>query len=173
MIELSGVPILETERLILRAPGAADRDAAVAFYMSDRATYVGGPFDRKQAYYAYISEIGHWVSRGFGMWAVTEKGDDTCLGLVGCWYPETWPEKEIGWTLWPAAEGKGIGYEAAVAARAHAYGTLGWTTAISLVAKGNDGSGAVAMRLGAVRDGTHTHPRFGDMDIYRHKGPGA
>jgi RimJ/RimL family protein N-acetyltransferase len=64
-----------------------------------------------------------------------------------------WPEKEIGWSVWaPEAEGKGLAFEAAQAARAWAYGTLGWTTAVSYIDPANARSIALARRLGATRD---------------------
>ncbi|MDZ7906879.1 MAG: hypothetical protein U5N10_00645 [Gemmobacter sp.] len=63
---------------------------------------------------------GHWVHRGYGMFIWHLKGDDTPLGMTGPWFPETWPEQEIGWTVWnPAAEGKGLGFlDAPLPARA-------------------------------------------------------
>ena len=36
------IPVLKTERLILREPRLADLDAVTAFGASDRAQYVGG-----------------------------------------------------------------------------------------------------------------------------------
>ncbi len=70
------------------------------------------------------------------------------------------------------AEGKGFAHEAALAARAYAYGTLGWTTAISLIRIGNARSEALARRLGAECEGPHLHPTIGAMNIWRHPGPG-
>lgn len=171
MIELTGIPVLETERLILRGPAARDEAAAVEFYASDRAKFVGGPFSRKEAFYAFTSEIGHWATRGFGMWAVTERGDDACLGLVGCWYPEEWPEHELGWVLWEQAEGKGLAHEAAVAARRYAYDELGWTTAVSYIDRPNYRSIALAERLGCARDRGAATPPGDDCLVYRHPGP--
>ena len=51
----------------------------------------------------FAAEIGHWHIMGCGMWTGTEKGNDTALGLVGCWHPADWPEREIGWLLWQGA----------------------------------------------------------------------
>ena len=96
------------------------------------------------------------------------------LGTAGPWFPEGWPEPEIAWTLWDAeAEGKGYATEAALATRAYAYDTLGWTTAISLILDGNDRSAALAARLGCVREGGFTHAQFGATSIWRHPAPDA
>lgn len=105
------------------------------------------------------------------MWAVTAKGDDTCLGLIGCWYPEGWPEKEIGWLLWPQAEGHGFGFEAATAARSHAYAEFRWTTAVSYIDHENARSIALARRLAATRDHDAATPRDADCGVYRHPAP--
>lgn len=171
IVELTGIPVLETERLVLRAPKAVDAEGYVAFMMSERSRHVGGPLARNSAWRAFSNEIGHWLIRGFGMWAVTQKGDDTCLGYVGCWYPEGWNEHEIGWQLWPAAEGNGFAHEAALATRAFAYRTLGWTTAISNIEPQNKRSIRLAERLGAVLDPKARPIDPGDL-VYRHPSPG-
>ena len=58
-----------------------------------------------------------------------------------------------------------------MAARAYAYGTLGWTTTISLIAPANARSRVLAERMGATREGEFAHERFGQMDVWRHPGP--
>ena len=68
-------------------------------------------------------------------------------------------------------EGKGYATEAAMAALTYAYDSLGWTTAISLVAPPNDGSRKVAQRMGATRDGSFNHERHGALEIWRHMSP--
>ncbi|MEL6563548.1 MAG: GNAT family N-acetyltransferase [Pseudomonadota bacterium] len=166
-------PTLDTARLTLRAPQIDDFDALAGFYASPRATFVGGPLTRELAWRTLAQEAGHWVLRGFGRWTVVEKASRSAVGIVGLWHPEGFPEQEIGWDLFDGATGKGYATEAAMAARHFAYDTLGWTTAISLVANGNDASCGVAKRLGARQDGTFTHDRFGPMQIWRHPGPEA
>jgi len=167
-------PILETERLILRAPRLDDFEAFAAFYASDRSSFVGGPQDREMAWRTLALEAGHWVLNGFGRWIVTEKGgDDSALGIVGLWHPEGFPERELGWDLFEGATGKGYATEAGAAARAFAYGTLGWTTLTSMVAHENTASERVAKRLGAVFDYDFTHARFGATRIFRHPRPEA
>ena len=52
----------------------------------------------------------------------------------------------------PGFEGHGFATEAARAARAHAYGTLGWPTAVSYVDADNHRSAALALRLGCTED---------------------
>ena len=161
-------PILETERLVMRGPEPSDCEGFIAYFTSDRARFTGGPLERTAAWRLFAVELGHWRIRGFGMWAVTLRGDDACVGLVGCWRPEGWPENEFGWILWPEAEGRGIAYEAANAARDCAYRRFGWTTAVSYIAFENQRSASLAERLGATRDETAARPPSGDCLVYRH-----
>lgn len=165
------IPTLQTERLTLRAPSADDFVAYAAFRVSDRAKTVGGPYSRAQAFDQLCSIIGHWQLRGYGRWMVADRQTDHPLGIVGLYFPEDWPEPEIAWSVFAAAEGRGIAYEAALAARRYAYDTLGWTTAMSLVDPANIRSVALARRMGCTDGETYQHPTFGLMHIWRHPGP--
>ena len=167
------IPTIETERLRLRAPVMRDFDAHAAFRASDRSRTVGGPFTRADSFTHLCALAGHWQLRGYGRWIVADRETDAPLGIVGLYHPEDWPEPEIGWSVYDAAEGRGIAYEAALATRRHAYGTLGWTTVVSLVAADNTRSLALARRMGATQDGIHHHPTHGALQIWRHPGPEA
>ncbi|MEL6167510.1 MAG: GNAT family N-acetyltransferase [Pseudomonadota bacterium] len=167
-------PVIETERLTLRPPGPQDEAAIVTYYMSERARFTGGNVPKFQAWKNFAAMLGHWQVRGFGLWAVTAKNSDTALGLVGPFFPETWPEHELGWLVFEDAEGRGIAHEAAVAARTHAYSVLGWTTAVSYIRDGNDRSVALAQRLGCQRDSGAPLPPHADQandHVYRHPAP--
>jgi len=167
------IPTLETERLRLRAAEWSDFDAYADFRGSPRSKGVGGPYSREQTFDHLAELVGHWHLRGYGRWMVADKATNAPLGVVGLYYPEDWPEPEVAWTLFGTAEGKGVAYEAALASRAYAYGTLGWTTAISCIFPDNPRSIALAKRLGATRDGALDHPTLGQLDIWRHPGPEA
>lgn len=165
------IPTLETARLRLRAPRMYDFDAYADFRASNRTAHLGGPLSRGDAFVQFTGLAGHWLLRGYGRWIVADLASDTALGFVGLFYPDGWPEPEISWSLFGTAEGRGIAAEAARAARAHAYGTLGWTTVISMMSAANARSIALAERLGAVHERDLDHPVFGPMHLYRHPGP--
>lgn len=172
--QLTGVPVLETERLILRAPQPEDFEAFAAYYASERSRYTGGPQERNLAWRAFCHLTGHWVHRGYGFFVLEERASGRALGTAGPYFPEGWPEPEIGWTLWlPEAEGKGYAGEAARATRAFAYDALGWNTAISLIVDGNARSAALAQRMGCWLDGTFEHRQFGKSAIWRHPAPAS
>lgn len=165
------IPTVETARLRLRAPCRADFDAYAAFRGSDRARLLGGPYPPEEAFEQLAAIVGHWQLNGFGRWIVADRVTDAALGVVGPFFPAEWPEHEIAWSVFAEAEGRGIAFEAALAARAWAYGTLGWTTAISLVAPENTRSAALARRLGCREDGVHSHRVYGALTVWRHPGP--
>ena len=165
------VPTLHTERLRLGPIGLEHFEPIATFYKSERSRHVGGPITREQAWRSLASEAGHWALRGYGRFAVELRDTGTMVGLVGPWYPEAWPEPELGWDLMNGHEGKGYATEAALGARDWCYSTLGWTTAISMIAVDNAGSANVAKRVGATMESEMTHPRFGEMYIFRHPRP--
>jgi len=166
------IPTLTTDRLILRAPGPQDVPAFAAFYASDAARHVGGPMSTSDTWRYLCQVLGHWAMRGYGRWIVTTRDDDTAIGLVGLHNPLDWPEAEVGWYIW-SGNGKGYASEAGRAARNHAYATLGWSTAVSMIAHGNDASVRVATALGAALERDFEHPQYGTMAVYRHPAPKA
>lgn len=168
---MTQIPTISTPRLTLRAPAIEDFPDFAAFYASDRSKFVGGPATPEQSWRMLAVELGHWPLRGYGRWAVEETATGKFVGVIGLWNPEGWPEAELGWDLMNGFEGKGYATEAALAAREYAYDILGWTTVISLVAPGNDGSRAVAKRIGAAQDGMFDHQRFGPLEVWRHPSP--
>lgn len=168
---MTAIPTLETDRLVLRAPGPQDLPAIYDFYDSERSRFVGGPCSHEQAWRFLAMEIGHWALRGYGRWTVEERATGAVVGMVGLFNPEGWPEPEIGWDLFNGYEGRGYATEAARAARAYAYDTLGLDTVISLTRIANTQSAAVAQRLGATLEGTFHHERHGMMNVWRHLSP--
>lgn len=168
------IPVLTTERLILRAPRVADFEAFEPFMRSARADYVGGPLDdRWQIWRAFAHLSSMWVLRGYGIFVLEHRESGRPLGSAGPWEPVTWPEPELSWTIWdPEAEGTGLMFEAMHRIHAWVFDDLGWTTAVSYIDPDNTRSVALARRLGASID--PDAPRPGEpiedapLDIYRH-----
>lgn len=166
---LVNTPMLETDRLILRAPELRDFDAYEAFYATPRSRFVGGPRTRKMSWPFFGHQVGHWALRGYGSFVAAPKAGGPALGLILAWQPEGWPEREVGWVMFGvAAEGQGYAREATSAVLAHMFGTLGWTTAVSYIDPGNARSIALAERLGARPDPDAVPPDEDPVVIYRH-----
>lgn len=170
---MTGAPILETERLVLRGPEPRDLDAFTTFMTSERSRFVGGPRATGEAWRAFAAQIGQWSLNGYGMWVVTWRDADAALGMVGCWNPAGWPEPELAWSLFDGAEGRGVAAEAAQAARACAYDRFGWTTAVSYVDPEKARSRRLAERLGCAPDPDAAQPPGGGAIVYRHPAPEA
>ncbi|MDK3020271.1 GNAT family N-acetyltransferase [Pseudodonghicola flavimaris] len=149
------IPVIETDRLVLRGPVESDFDAHAALMASERSRFIGGPQDRAIAWRGFSGSIGHWVLRGYGMWVIADKADDTPLGRVGFINADGWDEPELGWHLYESAEGQGVAHEAALAARAYGAAQFGLDGVISYIDPANLRSQALAARLGAEieRDG--------------------
>ncbi|MEZ5732223.1 MAG: GNAT family N-acetyltransferase [Paracoccaceae bacterium] len=160
-------PIVEAARLILREPRESDLDATAAFYASDRSRFVGGPVDRTGAWRFLIGYVGHWVLRGYGFWTVEDRETGAVAGRVGIVHHDGWPEPELCWHIYDGFEGRGVGTEAVLAARAHAQGPMGLSPLMSLIDPANARSLALARRVGAAheRDTLHLGAKLG---LWRH-----
>jgi RimJ/RimL family protein N-acetyltransferase len=146
---------LETDRLRLRMFRESDLDAYAAMCADPEVMkYLGpGPMNRSEAWRNLALVLGHWQLRGFGLWAVEERGSGELVGRVGCWRPEGWPGMEIGWTLRRSSWGLGYATEAARAALDVALGRLGQSHVISMIHSENAASIRVARRLGMRLEG--------------------
>ncbi len=143
--------VLDTPRLILRRPDPADWPAYRAYRLSPRSRPA---MDEGNAWTHFAAFFGHWDLRGFGRFIAQARDDGRAVGHFGPFFPAGHPAPELTWTLW-SDEGRGLAFEAAQAVRAHAFGTLGWTTAISLIAPDNARSRRLAERLGCRHAGDH------------------
>lgn len=114
------VPVINTERLILRGHRLDDFDACAALWADPRvARYIGGrPFTGEEAWARLLRYAGHWALLGFGFWAVAEKASGSFIGELGFadFKREITPSldgmPEVGWALSPSAQGRGYATEA-------------------------------------------------------------
>ena len=154
------IPVVETERLILREPRESDVPAVAAFNASERAAFIGGGAatvvkDGPQGaeffgWRIITSTLGHWMLRGFGFWTVEDRASGQPAGRVGFIHHNIWPEPELGWQVFDGFEGQGFAYEAAMAARAAGPRRFGLNGVISHIHPDNLRSRRLAERMGAV-----------------------
>lgn len=171
---LTHAPRVESERLILRGPERGDIEHVVAFLMdAEHAEGFGHIPQRGDAWRWFAMLVGHWQLHGFGYFVIEEKATGDPVGMTGVWFPESWPEPELGYLLFRGHEGKGYGFEAASRARRWAYEDLGLTTLTSNIVPSNAKSKALATRLGAVHERTYDNENMGEDELWRHPGPEA
>jgi RimJ/RimL family protein N-acetyltransferase len=145
------MPLLETDRLILRPPQAEDLDAWAAFAAdAEVQRFLGGVQDRAVTWRSLRLMAGAWAVDGFSMFSVIEKSSGRWIGRLGPWCPEGWPGTEVGWGLAREAWGKGYATEGATAAIDWAFDTLGWTEVVHTIVADNVNSQRVAQRLGST-----------------------
>lgn len=155
---------IETPRLILRPPVAADLDGFAAFCADPLASrFVGGVQSRPMAWRQLTGLAGAWAVYGFTLLSVIEKDTGRWIGRIGPWSPEGWPGTEVGWGLLPAYWGRGYATEAAAACMDYAVETLGWTDIIHTIDPDNLPSAAVAARLGSRNRGPGRLPEPFDV----------
>jgi RimJ/RimL family protein N-acetyltransferase len=141
---------IETERLILRPPVAADFDAYAETVADPLAMrFIGGAQTRTRAWRSFLTVAGAWAIQGFATFSVIEKASGQWIGRVGPWHPVDWPGTEVGWTLNRRAWGKGYAYESAMAAIDWAFEHLHWHEVIHPIHPENQLSLALAKRLGS------------------------
>ena len=112
--------------------------------------------------------FGHWVLHGFGAWYIVDRETDAYLGRTGFIMAPGWEEPELGWAVTAQTEGKGIAFEATVAARKYGAEHLKLDGVISYIRPSNTRSAALAKRLGATLEKTHANWRGAACDVYRH-----
>lgn len=164
------IPVLETQRLVLRGPAPEDYPNFKATFSSYRSRFMGGPLSAYESWMLYAAEIGHWEIHGFGMWMIHLKDTDETVGMAGGWYPAQWPERELAWIIWPDQSGKGYALEATDRVRMFFYDDLGWDGAVSYVDPKNLETIRLAERLGAVKDKSARSVDGNDV-CYRHPTP--
>ncbi len=142
------VPVLETERLVLRAPRIDDLPLWTQIWTNPEAAH---PATEEGAYDNFCTYVAGWMLHGHGLWSVEQKADGTLAGFVmlGLEWADEAPE--LGWALSPEHRGKGYAVEAASAAQSHAIALFGPGVVVSYIAEANVGSIKVAERLGATR----------------------
>ncbi|MBV9693527.1 MAG: GNAT family N-acetyltransferase, partial [Alphaproteobacteria bacterium] len=114
------IPILETERLILRGHMLEDFPAYAQMWADPQVTrFIGGsPLSEEEAWAKFLRVAGHWALLGYGFWSIVEKASGTRIGEAGVlgmkrdMEPSFHDVPELGWGLLPSAQGQGFAGEA-------------------------------------------------------------
>lgn len=162
------IPTLETERLRLRAQTMQDWPAYASLMMSERAVYMEGPHTTAEAWGLFCHDLAQWPLLGCGALMIDDRETGECLGQVGINHGPLFPEHELGWLVYPGAEGRGYAFEAAKAMRRWAFDVRGLETLVSHIDPDNHRSRKLAERLGAVLELDPDRPGP-EVLVYRHR----
>jgi RimJ/RimL family protein N-acetyltransferase len=154
-----GIPVLETERLLLRAPSADDLDASTAMWSNPEVVrHIGGkPFTREEVWSRILRARGLWSMLGYGYWAVYDKASDRFVGDIGFadfhrdFSPSIEGIPEMGWVLDPWCHGRGYASEAVGAALRWAEAELDAAEFACIIDPDNAPSINVAVKAGFIR----------------------
>jgi len=143
-------PTLETDRLIMRDWRLEDLDGVFEMQSDEEwARYMGGPIlTKSEAWRTLTMFAGHRLFRGYTNWVLEEKETGAYVGRVGPWFPEGWPDVEIGWSVLRSRWGRGYALEAARAAARWVHDELHLDHVIHLIDPENRKSERVAEKLG-------------------------
>jgi len=148
---------LGTDRLLLRRWRDGDREPFAAMNADPRVMEHFPAVLTPQETDAMIARIDeHFQRHGFGLWAVEVIGGPSFIGFVGLSVPRFeahfTPCVEIGWRLAADYWGRGYATEAARAAVAFGFESLGLAEIFSFTATQNIRSRQVMQRLGMTHD---------------------
>lgn len=153
----AALPVLETPRLRLRAYRAGDAEAMFALYSDPRVMRYWSfpPWQEMAQAKAYVARALAEMAEGRVMpWVIASREDDRLLGTVTLYALNREQRRsEIGYSLSPAAQGRGIASEALRSVLAHAFDVLGFGRVEADVDPRNAASCRLLERLGFRREG--------------------
>jgi RimJ/RimL family protein N-acetyltransferase len=169
------VPVLETERLILRGHRPEDFPAYAQMWADPGVTrFIGGsPLSEEDAWAKYSRVFGQWELLGFGFWSLIEKTSRKRIGEAGFlegkrdMVPSIKGIPECGWALVPAAQGKGYATEAVRALLDWGDAHFGSARMVCLIAPENTPSLRVADKTGFREAARTTYKNFPTVVLYR------
>jgi RimJ/RimL family protein N-acetyltransferase len=153
---MTAVPVIETDRLILREHRADDFTPFMAMWADESVVrYISGKtFTEEESWGRFLRHIGQWGALGFGFWAVEEKTTRRFIGQIGyveamrAIEPSLKGIPEIGWSLASDTHGKGYALEGARAAIAWGEKHFGGQPIRCIISPENAPSLKLAEKLG-------------------------
>lgn len=150
------VPVIETERLILRGHKPDDFPAFAAIRADPLVARftTGKPIKEEEAWSKFLTCLGLWLNLGYGYWAIEEKASGEFIGEAGFGdfkrdiTPSIKGIPEIGWLLGSPFHGRGLGGEAVAAVVAWGDKTFGGKTTVCIIDPDNPASLRLAEKFG-------------------------
>jgi len=171
------VPVIETERLLLRPHGPDDLAACAAMWGDPVVVrYIGGrAFTKEEVWSRLLRYAGHWTWLNYGYWAIEEKATGEFVGELGFaefrrdMTPSFEGTPELGWVL--AARFHGLGYATEAVLGAIAWGDkhLPSQHTVCIIHPDNAASHRVAEKCGYKKIGL-AHYRGEPVVLHRRNG---
>jgi ribosomal-protein-alanine N-acetyltransferase len=155
-INFSPFPILETERLILRRVLPSDVKEMFELRSNpETMKYIPRPLlTNHEEALAHIQMMEDKIETNEGInWAITLKGDDTMLGVIGHYRikPEHY-RAEVGYMILPEYHGKGITTEAVQCVVDYGFNTMQLHSIEGVIDPENEASQRVLQKCGFVKE---------------------
>lgn len=169
------IPLLRTERLVLRALEPADLDAFARMQANPavmRTLGTGVTRTRAETWDSMARTLGQWALRGYGMFALEEAATGDWIGRAGLLHPHDWEGPELAYGLDQPYWGQGFATEAASAIHRWAFTALRLPSLVSYVLPGNAASVRVLAKLGARPAGRVRIMGDIEADRFDHVPPG-
>ena len=157
------VPVLETERLLLRGHCLEDFPSSAAMWANPEVSRFirEQPFTAEETWARLLRYVGHWSLLGYGYWVIVEKSTGKFIGETGFAdfhrdiHPSLEGMPEAGWVLDAHAHGKGYATEAVRAVLAWGDAHFPATRTACIIAPENVPSIRLAAKCG-YREFQHT-----------------
>ncbi len=161
---MKDIPVIETERLRLRAPVIGDFEAYATMWADPRVTaFIGGtPRTRNESWTRFIGMHGLWALCGYGYWLFADKQTDALVGVGGLanferGIPMLDGMPEAGWAVAPDHWGQGLVTEAMRTVLHYSDTELRAPVVRCIIDPGHGASEHVAAKLGFIRIGQGEH----------------
>ncbi len=171
------IPIVETERLILRDHRMSDFEDYAAMWRDPVVTaFIGGRGrSREESWIRFLRHAGMWHHLGFGFWCIADKQTGRLIGeggfheLMRDMTPSLEGTLETGWSLLPHAHGKGLATEAISAMLAWGSANLPGKPITCFIDIRNAASIRVAGKVGFV-ERLRSHYSEEEIIVFDYKG---
>jgi ribosomal-protein-alanine N-acetyltransferase len=152
------MPVLETERLVLRPLCEADLDALATLRADPQvARYLGQPRTRDEMAERLGKIVDHWQRHGFGIFALLEKGSGRFVGYCGVAYLHDLTDAEVTYGLASPFWGQGLATEALTRCLQNAFEVIGLPRVVGVAAVENTASQSVMVKAGMTLQGPYEY----------------
>ena len=174
-LNFSPFPLLESERLQFRKLTDTDAPEILSLRGNPHTMkYIPRPLvTNTEEAIAYIKQINDKIDENTDInWAVTEKGSDTCIGLMGFYRTQTEHYRtELGYMIAPEHWGKGYTTEAVNTLLEHAFHTFRFHSIEAVIDARHSASERVLQKVGFVKEAHfkenfYYNNEFSDTVIY-------